>query len=114
MAPKSSQPFLLQIHKERVFGISSAFWDIWVRSSEKSIFGYSLTFHNGGCTKNMNFQKVIFYSAQITEFWDLVRFSCKLVSNLGSRTLVISLTGSRNCFAYMDCLITFFDCFTLH
>ena len=78
MSPKSSQPLLLQIHKKKkIFGISCTFWYICVQNLEKSIFGYSLTFHNDTCTKNMIFQKAIFYTSDCID-------SCSNYRILGS------------------------------
>ena len=62
MAPK--QPTITALNSQKkIFGISSAFWDIRVQNLEKFIFPYSFKFHNGRCTKNMNFQKVVFYTS---------------------------------------------------
>ena len=64
MSPKSSQPLLLQIHtKKDIWDLMCILVYIWVQNLEKSIFGYSLTFHNDRRTKNMIFQKAVFYTS---------------------------------------------------
>ena len=62
MAPKGSQPLLDQIHKKRFLG-SQVHFEIFGSEVWKNLFVYSLTFHNGRCAKNMNFQKVVFYTS---------------------------------------------------
>ena len=60
MAPKSSQPLLLQIHKKEFLGSQVHFGIFGSKIQKKTFFGYSLTFHSGKCTKIMNFQKNCF------------------------------------------------------
>ena len=65
------------------FGISSTFWDIWIWSSEKTIFAYSLTFHN-----TWTFKMLFFNTSHTIDSCSNYRIlgSCKLGSSLGSTT----------------------------